>query len=94
MAEKAKEAVVEMTQEEWLHERVPFRAIYDGEKYKDDIVVTINGRTTVIQRGVDVMIPRYVYLAIIDSERQKIAAHKTSEMFESKYKINQSANMM
>lgn len=54
----------------WLNERVEFKAIYDGETYKDDIVVTINGKNYQIQRGKKVMIPRFVYMAIDQAERQ------------------------
>lgn len=83
-----------MSQEEFLNERVPFKAIWDGEKYKDDIVVTLNGKNWVIQRGVEVMIPRYVLFAIYDSEDQKIVAMRTSQLFEQQYKRNVSSNMM
>lgn len=63
----------------WLEERVPFFAIHDGEKYKDDIVVGINGTNWVIQRGKHVKIPRYVYNAIMDSQAQEIEATLQSE---------------
>jgi len=57
-------------QENFLNERVPFRAFKDGDKYKDDISVQVNGKIFLIQRGVPVMIPRYVLLALEQSERQ------------------------
>lgn len=62
----------------WLNERIPFEAFKDAEKYKDDIHVTVNGYTFVIQRGVQVMIPRYVYMALKDAERQNMIAAKHS----------------
>lgn len=37
---------------------VEFEAFYDGDKYKDDIFVGINGRTMQIKRGVNIKIPR------------------------------------
>lgn len=76
----------EKTPQEWLNERVPFQALYDGERYKDDIVVTINGKAWQIQRGKPVMIPRFVYMEIMDAERQKGVASVVSQGFEDKYK--------
>ena len=57
-------------QKAWLNERIPFKAIKDAGNYKDDVVVLVNGTRWQIQRGKVVMIPRYVYLAIDDAERQ------------------------
>jgi hypothetical protein len=54
----------------WLNEKVDFKAIYDGDTYKDDLLVTINGKNYQIQRGKKVSIPRFVYLAIDQAERQ------------------------
>ena len=51
-------------------ERVPFRAFRDSGKYKDDITVGWNGRTYLIQRGVEVMIPRAVREILYQSEEQ------------------------
>lgn len=52
------------------NELVEFEAFYDGEKYKDDIYVAVNGRRFQIKRGVKVMIPRYVYEVIKNSAEQ------------------------
>lgn len=52
------------------NELVEFEAFYDGEKYKDDIYVAVNGRRFQIKRGVKVMIPRYVYEVIKNSTEQ------------------------
>lgn len=52
------------------NELVEFEAFYDGDKYKDDIFVAVNGRRWQIKRGVKVMIPRYVYEVIKNSEEQ------------------------
>lgn len=52
---------------------VEFEAFYDGDKYKDDIFVCINGRPMQIKRGVKVMIPRAVAEVLtqsIESDRQ------------------------
>jgi len=68
--------------DEYLKQKVPFQAFKDNDKYKDDIVVIINGKTWVIQRGKHVMIPRYVKHVIENSERQKVhsANHNQSLM--------------
>ena len=57
-------------QKAYLNERIPFKAIKDAGNYKDDVVVLVNGTRWQIQRGKVVMIPRFVYLAIDDAERQ------------------------
>ena len=57
-------------QNAYLNERIPFKAIKDAGNYKDDVVVLVNGTRWQIQRGKAVMIPRFVYLAIDDAERQ------------------------
>ena len=66
-------------QEAYVNERVPFFAFSDNDKYKDDIVVGINGYNYVIQRGKHVQIPRFVYDAIIDAERQRMLADRNSQ---------------
>lgn len=73
------------SQEKWLNERVPFFAFQDNDKYKDDIVVGINGYNYVIQRGKQVSIPRFVFMAIMDSERQRIEANKHSQGLADKF---------
>ena len=54
----------------YLSERVPFKAFKDNNKYKDDIVVGHNGKFWQIKRGIQVMIPRYIYNLIEDAEKQ------------------------
>lgn len=71
--------------QEYLNERVPFKAFKDDSKYKDDFSVTVNGKIYVIQRGVTVMIPRYVLLAIEDAEVQRANAANTSQKYENLY---------
>lgn len=53
---------------------VSFFAIKDKDKYKDDIVVAVNGKAWRIKRGVQVMIPRFVAAVLENSQRQDIAA--------------------
>lgn len=86
-ATEAKETVeaVETTVEQYMNEKVPFYAIYDGDRYKDDITVTVNGKTWQIQRGKHVQIPRFVFEAIMASERQKGVATATSQSAEQRF---------
>lgn len=75
MAEKkdATEEVVMKSEKEYWNERVPFKAFKDNGKYKDDLVVGINGKLWRIQRGVEVMIPRNVREVIYQSMDQDAA---------------------
>lgn len=43
-----------------MHELVPVKLFYDGEKYTEPVSVTCNGITWMIKRGEEVMIPRYI----------------------------------
>jgi hypothetical protein len=72
--------------DKYLSEKVPFRAFKDNDKYKDDITVTINGKTWVIQRGVQVMIPRFVLHAIENSERQKTDSANHNQVLMDQFK--------
>ena len=40
--------------------KVTVHEIYDGDKYKEDIFVGLNGKNYVIKRGVDVEVPEEV----------------------------------
>lgn len=82
------------TVNEYMNEKVPFRAFKDGERYSGDIQVIINGEVTQIQRGKSVNIPRFVEKAIMDSERQKIKATMTSQTAEEKLQNAVSSNFM
>lgn len=51
-------------------EYVDFEAFYDGDKYKDDIFVCVNGARIQIKRGEKVKIKRKFFEAIKNSEEQ------------------------
>lgn len=57
-------------EEAYYNELVPFEAFYDGEKYKDDIFVSVNNKRYQIQRGHKVMIPRKVLLVLENQQKQ------------------------
>ena len=50
--------------EQFYSEPVPVTLIKDNWKKKDDLTVTVNGTNYQIKRGVEVMVPRSVALAI------------------------------
>ena len=56
--------------ESWLTARVPFTApLVDGED--SHLFCCVGGRTFLIERGVQVRLPRYVVLALQDAAAQK-----------------------
>lgn len=60
-------------------ERVTIRLFKDNAKYKDDVFVAVNGRSFLIQRGVDIEVPRCVAQVLEDSMEQDA---KTAELME------------
>lgn len=58
---------------ERMNEKVLFQPLYDGDKYKEDIFVSINGKPYLINRKKayekPVLIPRCVYDIIKESEK-------------------------
>lgn len=82
--QKAKQAPNSI--DDWLNERVPFYAFKDNDKYKDDIVVGVNGKNFIIQRGVEVMIPRYVKMLLDESTAQDVHAANVMAGFEEQHK--------
>lgn len=80
-AKAAEEVMRGMSAKEADDGMVSFFAFKDDDKYKDDIVVGLNGRMYRIQRGKHVRIPRDVYDIIRQSMAQDAA---TAEMLEQK----------
>ena len=64
IAEKVKQ------NEAYLQEMVEIELFYDGDKYKDDVVVNCNGKNWIIKRGQKVTVPRYIAQIIQDSAAQ------------------------
>lgn len=54
----------------YWEEKVPYEAFYDGDRYKDDISVMVNGKRFLIQRGKTVMVPRYVVHVLENQAKQ------------------------
>ena len=55
-------------------EKVTLKLFYDGYKYVDDVTVIVNGKTYIIKRGVEVLVPPCVRTALEDAQMQERAA--------------------
>ncbi len=78
-ATKAKAKVKAFDANEQMKERVPYMAFKDDGKYKDDIVVIVNGSNFIIKRGELVNIPRYVLTVLESKDRELRTANKYIE---------------
>ena len=83
-------AIQEQTQEAEgknpLEELVTIRLFKDNERYRDDVFVSVNGRTFQIKRGVEVQVPRYVQEVLDNSMRQDMVAAAMVDKLEAGYK--------
>lgn len=59
--------------------KVRFRLFKDDGKYKSPVYVGLNGKGYLIQRGVDVELPRGVYEILMHSQEQIVAATELSD---------------
>ena len=66
-------------------DRVYFYAMRDGGRYRDDILVAVNGKTFKIKRGERVSIPRYVAEILLGSMEQDAKAAAYMERIGSDY---------
>jgi len=57
----------------YLDELVPIMLFKDNDKYSQDLFVSINDKTWLIQRGKQVMIQRYVALHIQEMQEQDMS---------------------
>lgn len=69
---------------EFLKERIPYQAFKDDNRYKDDIVVIVNGENFIIKRGVIVQIPRYV-IAVLESKDREL---RTANLYKEAAMLN------
>ena len=69
-AEKKTDKAKENAHDEWLEEYVERTLFYDGDKYKDDVSVCVNGENCVIKRGVPVKLKRKFALVLDESDMQ------------------------
>lgn len=75
-AEKGEETMAGVKKEKAAADRVTLKLFYDGRKYADDVTVIINGKSYLIQRGVEVEVPRAVKLLLEDAARQEQQARQ------------------
>ena len=66
-------------------EKVTVNLFLDNDKYKDDVMVSVNGKLWQIQRGVDVKVPRYVSEVLDNSMKQDRATALRIRELESKF---------
>jgi len=71
---------------------VPVYLIKDGKRYKDDLFVSVNDKTFMIQRGRQVMVPDYVAEVIRNSEAQDQCAMEYISLQEERYQ-NKKSNL-
>ena len=83
-------AIQEQTQEAEgknpLEELVTIRLFKDNERYRDDVFVSVNGRTFQLKRGVEVQVPRYVQEVLDNSMSQDMVAAAMVDKLEAGYK--------
>ena len=79
--QKSREAAEEY--ERYLNEYISVKLFRDGEKYKDDVYVAVNGQNCIIKRGEWVRIKRKFALVLDASEIQDM---KTAEHLENEQK--------
>lgn len=66
-------------------ERVLIHLFKDNDRYKNDVTVAVNGKLFVIQRGVDVYVPKSVKEVLDNSQKQDLFAEKQMEEFHKQY---------
>jgi len=71
--------------DKYYNEKVTIRLFKDTGKYQDDLYVGWNGRGFLIQRGVDVDVPRGVAEIIRESEDQRQAASMHMQELQEEY---------
>lgn len=76
----------EQTQEEFLEERVPVMLYKDGDRYKDDVTIAVNGDKIQIQRGKQVWIKRKHAMVLESQYRQQMLAADLSTQLVDEFK--------
>lgn len=83
-------AVDEKTEEQkklkaYYDELVTINLFMDNDKYKDDVIVAVNGKVWQIKRGEDVKVPRHIAEVINNSAKQDRATALEIRKLEEKY---------
>lgn len=82
---KAEEAAAPVVEEPAPVRMVPVKLFYDGDKYKKDVYVSVNGQRFQIQRGVEVMVPHYVAEVLESSILADTAAQAAMDRMQAEY---------
>lgn len=82
---KQEESVQDNTEQKNEEERVLIHLFKDNDRYKSDVTVSVNGKLFVIQRGVDVYVPKSVKEVLDNSQKQDLFAEKQMEAFHKQY---------
>ena len=69
----------------YMEQKVPFYAMKDNDKYKDDIFVSVNGDNCLIKRGEQVQIKRKFFEVLKNSDRQDMKTYEMMETFNKKF---------
>ena len=69
MEETAKMSAV-LKNEEYMKQPVTIKLFKDNGRYRDDVYVSVNDRSFLIKRGVEVTVPRFVEQALKNSLSQ------------------------
>ena len=56
--------------EAYMNQPVTIKLFKDNDKYKDDVYVSVNDRSYLIKRGVEVTVPRFIEQALKNSLSQ------------------------
>ena len=82
---EAPEAVESKGMVDYMKEKVKIKLFKDNDKYKDDLFVSVNGRTFQIQRGVEVEVPKAVEEVIRRSEEADLMTATLISAAENEY---------
>lgn len=83
--EKLAETEEQKRRREYNEEKVTINLFMDNDKYKDDVIVAVNGKAWQIQRGIDVQVPRYVKEVLDNSVKQDRATALRIRNMEEEY---------
>lgn len=59
-----------LSNEEYMKQPVTIKLFKDNDRYKDDVYVSVNDRSYLIKRGVEVTVPRFIEQALKNSLAQ------------------------
>jgi hypothetical protein len=79
-----KKTTVDTTSKEYWEEKVPYTIPFDRND-SSDVFVAVNGKSYLIQREVEVMLPRNVVEVLENSRRAEYEAYKRRRQLSDEY---------